>query len=378
MSDFLFSDYSPQCPARPMIESKRIFDVRDPKWGHPEFRGLWVNPEVGENTLNYMPERPSEVKRAADEYARAYFLKMFEGGKLHHTCDIECVTVPGCPEEPEAEVDVYVYKPKTLKESGNRAMLFLSGGGFVLCFPEFWAIDRICDEFNCVAIMPMHRCSYEATYPAAVNDCHAAYQWAVENAESLKIDPDNFVVTGSSTGAHLSLAMGFRLKRYGYIPKGIVACLPQTDDRTYTNIYTGTWDSVCQRLALKQWLGENDNSNFIGPEALANKATVADCVGYPPCFIHTVEFDPDRDANRELYGKMLKARTYAEYHAWGGAMHETIGIIASAYMNGMDDLIVPYSERFKSVIYDNIRDCYQYDLRRPWVAEELKENGPWW
>lgn len=378
MSEFLFTDYTPASPARPIIEKGRVFDIRDPKWAHPEFRGMWTNEQAAAMTLSYLPEMSVEDKRAASEANDAGAAKMFGPDKLQHTCDIEETFAPGCPEEPETQVKLRVYRPKTLEATGNRALLFLVGGGLVLTTPDFWAIERFCDAFNCVAVAPIYRHSYEAQYPAAVNDVHAAYQYMLDNADALAIDPNNIVITGQSTGAHLALALGFRLKRYGICPKGIVASLPQTDDRTDSNIYSGSWDSVAQRNALFQWMGENANSYFVGPEALANKATIADCIGFPPCFIHTAEFDPDRDSNREFYGKLLKARTYTEYHAWGGSMHETFGLSATTFFNGMDFFATPYGEVFKAMIDSNIETCYKYDLRRPWVVEDLKENGPWW
>ena len=47
---------------------------------------------------------------------------------------------------------------------------------------------------------------------------------------------------------------------------------------------------VEQHDGLYQWLGRNFDSNRVGPEALANHATVEDCIGFPPTFMYQVKW----------------------------------------------------------------------------------------
>ena len=99
---------------------------------------------------------------------------------------------------------------------------------------------------------------------------------------------------------------------------------------------------------------------------MANHATVEDYIGYPPLFLHTLEFDPGRDSCREFYGKVVEAKTFAEFHCWPGAHH------ASPAFNGscVAGEETPYSKCTKMIIDKNIEDCFQYDLHRPWVVDE--------
>lgn len=101
--------------------------------------------------------------------------------------------------------------------------------------------------------------------------------------------------------------------------------MPQTDDRERdslsSKIYIGAWDSVDQHDALLQYAGAaNFGTNRLGPEHLASHATIEECIGYPATTIITVE-----------YGQIVKA-----------------------------------------VLDKAINDCFNYDLNRPWVAEEGK------
>lgn len=316
----------------------------------------------------YDPSISYEEKVALSEMLGRLTAEALNAGAGESPCDITSYEVPGCPEEPESSVEVLVYRPKTLEDRKARCMFYVLGGALTLVEPAIYPIDTLCVRYNCVAVTVKYRKSFDAQYPAAINDLHAGYEWMIDNAEEIGIDPENVILHGVSTGGHLALAVAFRLKRYGYSPKGIVAVVPQTDDREAEghSIYNGAWDSITQHHALAQWLGPNFGSSRIGPEALANHATIEDCIGYPPTFIHTVELDPDRQFNREFYGKLLEANTYAEYHVWGGA-HHACGIWNG---NALGGVINEYSARVKVVIDGNIEDCWNYDLRRDWLREE--------
>lgn len=232
--------------------------------------------------------------------------------------------------------------------------------------PDASPLRRYAVSYRCAVVTVKYRRTFDAPYPAAINDLHAGYQWMVENAEMLRIDPDKVVLFGPSSGAHLATAFPFRLMRYGFpTPRGVVAVVPQTDDRPGNGIantlYDGSWDASTQHSELMQWMGPNFACSAIGPEALANHATIEDCVGYPPLFIHTGEWDPDRDNCREFYHKVLEAKSFAEFHCWGGADH--VALVTEG---------VEYYDRIGPLLDLHINECFKYDMRRPWVVEESK------
>lgn len=353
-------------------EADRIFDLTDEKWRHPLLRtGIDSRPFVEKN-IKMIDQNLSDEERL--EVGQKYVDDMAASAEgMQHTCEVTEYQVPGCPEEPETTATMHVYRPKGLE--GKARVLFMPMGGGLISSEHtlFWA-DRLAEELECVVVCPKARCIWEAKYPAQINDVHASYLYVVEHAEELGVDPEQIVIAGCSSGAHLALCLGFRLKRCGdKLPRGIVAIGPQTDDREHgglaDHIYDGSWDAIYQHDSLMLMLGASFGSSRIGPEALANHATIEECVGYPPCFIHTVELDPDRDNCRELYHKMLEAKTYSEFHAWGGATHVSPWGSGSFMMTGLGDAN-EYSLRTKKVIYDEICDCWEYDLSRPWVIEE--------
>lgn len=352
------------------IESTHVFDASDPKWAHPDLSDKW---SFGSGAAIQMtdPRVPLEDRAKLGTMVAQKSLAAFAKNKTDELCDCQKFTVPGCPEEPDTEVEVRVYRPKGMKKKKARCFFYCLGGGLCMREPEMFPIGDACVLHNAVAVVVMYRRAWEAEYPAAINDLHAAYQWMLDNAEMLQINPDNIVITGMSSGGHLAVSFPFRLMRYGLpTPKGVVAIVPTTDDRDKDGIgyriHVDGHNAATQRQMTALWMGHNFANSQIGPESYANHATVEDCVGYPPTFIHTVEFDPSRDSCREFYGKLLEAKTYAEFHCWAGAHHGS-GAFDGSYMNGDES---DYSKVVNIVVNKNITDCFTHDLRRPWVTEK--------
>ena len=279
-------------------------------------------------------------------------------------------TIPGCPEEPETEVKVEVRFPKKLRKK-MPVVFYIAGGAMLLGTPWLGPVEEYSATFNAIVVAPWYRTSIDAPYPAALNDLHAAYQWMIENAEELHVNPDKVVITGLSAGAQLSLNLGFRLKRYGYKPRGIVAVDPICDERSegylsHTYVNDALDDAQISKF-MHLYLGDKFGSDELGPEAVANRATVDDCIGLAPVVIHAAENDVDRDASNSFMQKLYAAGTYAEYHVWGGCCHATL------FNSPKDPDDNPIRERFEAVVNGNISDFLKFDMRREWLVDDEAE-----
>jgi len=272
--------------------------------------------------------------------------------------------VPGCPEEPDApELNLVVRSPKIRTSNRLPALYYIGGGGHFTSYCDLNEIELLCKELNCVIIVPLIRMGKGQPYPEALNDTHAGYQWVFEHANELGINEDNITIFGLSVGGGIGLSLCFRLKRYAYSPRGIVALLPPVDDRLIyesSKVFSGQFDGYFWGTMFKLYLGKNYGSPYLGPEAVANRAKVDECKGLPPTFIHTVELDTDRDACMQFSQKVAAAGSFSEVHCWGGSDH--MGLLFSKNS--------PYSARFNAVVRANIHDCMTYDLRRMWLLNE--------
>ena len=85
-------------------------------------------------------------------------------------------------------------------------MLFVHGGGWM--YGDLESHDPACRflaERSGVQILAIdYRLSPEHTFPAAVEDCNAAFRWLVEHADEVNADPTRLAVGGDSAGGSLS------------------------------------------------------------------------------------------------------------------------------------------------------------------------------
>jgi acetyl esterase len=87
-------------------------------------------------------------------------------------------------------------------------MLFIHGGGWM--YGDLESHDPACRfiaEQSGVQLLSIdYRLSPEHKFPAAVEDCRAAYRWLVEHADDVNADPTRLAVGGDSAGGSLSAA----------------------------------------------------------------------------------------------------------------------------------------------------------------------------
>ncbi len=85
-------------------------------------------------------------------------------------------------------------------------MLFIHGGGWM--YGDLESHDPACRflaERSGVQILAVdYRLSPEHKFPAAVEDCNAAFRWLVEHATEVNADPARLAVGGDSAGGSLS------------------------------------------------------------------------------------------------------------------------------------------------------------------------------
>jgi acetyl esterase/lipase len=218
---------------------------------------------------------------------------------------------------------VRVYRPHG---TGTRpALIYFHGGAFVL--GEVTLFDTTCvgyaTEADLVVVSVDYRLAPEHPFPAAVDDCYAAAEWTVANAEELGVDPDAVAVGGSSAGGALAAAISLMARdRTGPPIEFQLLLNPVLDDRLETvsvRAFTDTplWTS---HDAAAMW------DLYLGPErrhvsGYAAPARATDLSGLPPAYVLTCEFDPLRDEGIAYALRMLHAGVPVELHNVPGAFH---------------------------------------------------------
>lgn len=95
----------------------------------------------------------------------------------------------------------------------ERVLLYFHGGAFMFRLPHTHAslAGRWSRQLKARVLMVDYRLAPEHPFPAAPDDCHAAYRWLLSQG----VDPANVVLGGDSAGGNLVLSVLHRIKAAG-------------------------------------------------------------------------------------------------------------------------------------------------------------------
>ena len=110
----------------------------------------------------------------------------------------------------------------------KKVLLFIHGGGYMFGGTMFTHKDmvwRLSKAANCQVLSVDYRLAPEHPYPAAQDDCFAAYRCLIE-----RFNPKSIAIAGDSAGGGLTFATLLRIKDEGLpIPAAVVGMSPWTD-----------------------------------------------------------------------------------------------------------------------------------------------------
>lgn len=253
------------------------------------------------------------------------------------------------------EISLYIHRPATV--SGPiPAVLHLHGGGMVMLSAGGAGYTRWRDELAAAGLVAIGVEFRNAggsfgphAFPAGLNDCMAALQWANDHRDRLGIS--KLVVSGDSGGGNLSLASALKAKQEGRVSQidGVYAQCPYISH---------AWSEKLPELAS---LYENDGlfvsaammgllataydpagANATNPLAWPYYATTADLEGLPPHVISVNELDLLRDEGLAYYRKLMRAGVSAVSRTVNGTCHAADctfrGAIPDVYLATIRDI----------------------------------------
>lgn len=221
------------------------------------------------------------------------------------------------------EVPIRIYRSKAV---GTRpGLLYLHGGAFVLGEPGLFdaACAGFADNADVVVVSVDYRLAPENPFPAGAEDCYAALEWTVDNAEELSIDPTAIAVGGASAGGGLAAAVTLMARdRQGPSIAFQLLLNPVLDDRldtvsVQTFSDTPLWNSHDVAVMWDLYLGSDRRavSSYAAP------ARAADFSDLPPAYVLTSEYDPLRDEGIAYALQLLHAGIPVELHNYPGVFH---------------------------------------------------------
>jgi acetyl esterase len=168
--------------------------------------------------------------------------------------------------------------------------------------------------FGTAVIQVDHRVSWEAKFPAQVEDSFAVYKWILANAGEIGIDPTRIGIGGGCTGANIATVVSLMARDAG-LQKPAVQWLwtPVFDTRNNTRSYeefanyslTQTLAETVTRLYLRS---KEDTFDW-----RASPLLVESVEGLSPAIIWAGEWEVLRDESRQYADRLRHAGVDVHY-----------------------------------------------------------------
>ena len=208
------------------------------------------------------------------------------------------------------------YTPKD--QDGPVGLYFHTHGGGWAGFDTLENIDTensgYATDWGCAVAHVDFRCSWEAKFPAAVEDCYVAYRYLLENADELGIDTTRIAIGGGCTGANLATVVSLMARDDG-IQTPAVQWLwsPALDARNQTASYEefanyGLTREIANTVTKLYLRTKEDVFDWRASPLLAPSLA-----GSPPAIIWTGEWEILRDEARSYAGRLMDAGVEVTY-----------------------------------------------------------------
>ena len=142
------------------------------------------------------------------------------------------------PLEDNASIGAYLFrKQNKAANAQNSLIIFFHDGGWVLGNIDIYCAvcSNICNTTGAAVLAVDYRLAPEYKFPVPLEDCYAAYLWALLGARYWKTDPSDIYLMGSCAGANLAIAVCRMARdRKVQMPAGLILSEPITDCRLRT------------------------------------------------------------------------------------------------------------------------------------------------
>jgi acetyl esterase len=238
---------------------------------------------------------------------------------------IEDIAIPG----PAGALPARVYDPVGAAGAARPAVAYFHGGGWVQGDLEthHGLCARLALRSGTVVVAVDYRLAPEHKFPAAVEDCVAAYRWLRAEGRAIGADPARVAVAGDSAGGNLAAVVSQMAAGAGIAaPACQVLIYPALDFALDTASHRELEDAHIiprDRVVwyMQQYLADTDRADL-----RASPLRARDLAGQPPALVVTAGFDPLRDEGRAYADRLRAAGVDVEYREYPGQIHAFVSL----------------------------------------------------
>ena len=239
------------------------------------------------------------------------------------------------------------------------ALLFFHGGGWV--FGDIETHDNLCralaNSAACTVISVDYRLAPEHKFPAAVDDCWAAFEWVNANAAALAIDPTRMAVGGDSAGGNLAAVVAMMAQQRG-APHVVhqVLLYPTVDLAMQSESYRRNGTDYNLTAAAMRWFRDHYLNS---PDEIADwrvsPILAKHIANLPPAFVAVAGCDPLHDEG-VAFAKLLERNGVpVTLRSFPGQMHGFASM--SGFLRAADEVIADIGRTLQRRGVDNGNAC---------------------
>lgn len=217
------------------------------------------------------------------------------------------------------KIKVIFYESKGGSDKKQPCLVYFHGGAFV--YPAIWHHYRCARLYAAngvkVALVD-YRLAPRFKYPMGADDCFAAYEYVVDNADSLGVRADGLILGGDSAGGFFVLTTLKRAFDAGLpLPKALMMIYPVVDSDT-DNYSMSHYDDVPiwnSRANAKMWKYFSEGYCPVSPFDWTCYRSVKHV------YVETAEYDCLRDRAIEFATKLKGECDDVVLHCTKGTVH---------------------------------------------------------
>jgi|tagenome__1003787_1003787.scaffolds.fasta_scaffold20962119_2 acetyl esterase len=237
------------------------------------------------------------------------------GGELEPVYAIEDDDADGVP--------VRVYRPSP--DPALPVVVFFHGGGWTIGTVDQYdpVARRIANASDAIVVSVEYRLAPEHPFPAPLEDCWHALQWAAKNAATFGGDPGRLAVMGDSAGGNLAAVCAIQARDAGGPALALqVLVYPVTDCDFSTESYADNGAGYLLEAPRMRWFFDCYTRGGADPtDWRLSPLRARDFSDVAPAFVLTAEFDPLRDEGEAYARRLHDAGVAVTKHRYDGQVH---------------------------------------------------------